>query len=213
MKITMYVLHGMWHTQYTDQSAVIGISVDEEVLIRQLRGIADNKAKGFVEMCGYIQEKKDERNYEATNGCGKHAEFHITKHQVELPKEVMRNIAREMERIYSASDAETYLYALHNSGDIKSWQCEYMTRKPEVMQEILNVFEEADDSNVAYNETMAYAVKSVADWITLDAEKLEFLREEFKKLPADDSGCILENFLGFKGGTHREEIEDWFDKQ
>lgn len=41
------------------------------------------------------------------------------------------------------------------------------------MQEILNVFEEADDSNVAYNETMAYAVKSVADGITLDAEKLE----------------------------------------
>ncbi len=84
MKKTIYVLHGMWYSQYTDQSIVIDVSTDESWLLKKLRKITDNKARDYLEMYGYIQEEKDEKNYEVTNGYGKHAEFHITEHQVDM---------------------------------------------------------------------------------------------------------------------------------
>lgn len=213
MKITMYVLYGMWYTRHMHQSAVISISTDEKQLIKKLADIADNKARAYVEMYGYILEKKEKRNYEAMNGSSKYAEFHITEHQVDLPGKVMEEIGRELKKINRTSDAETYLDTLNESESIEPWKYEYMMRNPKVMQAILNVFEKAEDSNVAYNDTMEYAVKAIMNKTSMDDKKLEFLWEEFKSVPADDGGCILDDFLGFKRGTHWKEISLWFDRR
>jgi len=60
MKITMYTLHGMWHSNYEDQSVVVGISTDEAGLIKELGKIADNKARDYLEMC--VKQKYYMRN-------------------------------------------------------------------------------------------------------------------------------------------------------
>lgn len=95
MKILMYVLHGMWNTLDTDGVVVIGVSVDVEPLLKKLDEIADSKAKEYVEMCGYIQEERGERYYEAVNVSGKHAKFYITEHRLELPENMMGAISQE----------------------------------------------------------------------------------------------------------------------
>ena len=96
MKILTYVLHGMWDTPYTDGVTVIGVSADVEPLLRKLDEIADSKAKEYVEMCGYIQEERGERYYEAVNARGEYAKFYITEHQLELPEKTMGAISQEL---------------------------------------------------------------------------------------------------------------------
>ncbi len=214
MKITMYTLHGMWHSNYEDQSVVVGISTDEAGLIKELGKIADNKARDYLEMCGYIQEKRDEKNYEATNGCGKHIEFHITEHQVDLPEEVMGSVGREMEKINRTSDVEAYLETLLELESIAPWKYEYMMRKSEVMQEILAMFDEKESCNTPYNNTMEYVVETVMnELVLLDDQKLEFLWEEFREdVMIDEDGHILCDFVGFESGTDEKEVYRWFDK-
>lgn len=158
MKILIYVLHGMWNTQDTDGVVVIGVSVDVESLLRKLAKIADSKAKEYVEMCGYIQEDRGERYYEAVNASGKYAKFYITEHQLELPESTMGVVSREMEKIDRTNDVKAYLEMLYESESIEVWKYEYITRKPEVMQEILQVFRETEDCNTPFNTTMVIVV-------------------------------------------------------
>lgn len=40
---------------------------------------------------------------------------------------------------------------------------------------------------------------------------LSELWEEFQKVPKDDNGCIEESFLYFAVGTHKSEVEGWFN--
>lgn len=89
MKILTYVLHGMWNTPDTDGVVVIGVSTDIEPLLRKLDEIADNKAKEYVKMYGYIQEERGKRYYEVENVSGKYAKFYITEHWMELPKQFL----------------------------------------------------------------------------------------------------------------------------
>lgn len=49
--------------------------------------------------------------------------------------------------------------------------------------------------------------------ITLDDKKLEYLWEEFGDVLIDDDECILDDFLGFECGTHREAVWHWFDER
>lgn len=120
MKILTYVLHGMWNTPDIDGVVVIGVSADVEPLLRKLDEIADSKAKEYVEMCGYIQEERDERYYEAVNASGKYAKFYITEHQLELSENMMRVISSEMEKIDRTKDVEQYQQGLHDGGNIPS---------------------------------------------------------------------------------------------
>lgn len=158
MKILTYVLHGMWNTPDTDGVVVIGVSVDVEPLLRKLDKIADSKAKEYVEMCGYIQEERGERYYEAVNVSGKYAKFYITEHQLELPENTMGAISREMEKIDRTRDVGQYLDDIYEDGNIEPWKYEYMVRKPEVMQEILQVFSKTEDCNTPFNTTMDIVV-------------------------------------------------------
>lgn len=212
MKIVTYVLHGMWNTPDNDGVVVIGVSADVEPLLRELDKIADSKAQRYIEMCGYIQEERGERHYEAVNVSGKYAKFYITEHWLELPENMMGEISREMEKIDRTRDIEQYLHDLYDGDNIPAWQYEYMTRKPEVMQEILQLFDSTEDCNTPFNTTMDIVVGNVMKEIVLDDEKLEYLWEEFGDVLIDDDECILDDFLGFECGTHREEVWHWFDK-
>ena len=213
MKILTYVLHGMWNTPDTDGVVVIGVSVDVEPLLRKLDKIADSKAKEYVEMCGYIQEERGERYYEAVNVSGKYAKFYITEHQMELPENTMGAISREMEKIDRTRDVGQYLDDIYEDGNIEPWKYEYMVRKPEVMQEILQLFIKTEDCNTPFNTTMDIVVGNVMKEITLDDKKLEYLWEEFGDVLIDDDECILDDFLGFECGTHREAVWHWFDER
>lgn len=213
MKILTYVLHGMWNTPDTDGVVVIGVSVDVELLLRKLNEIADSKAKEYVEMCGYIQEERGERYYEAVNVSGKYAKFYITEHQMELPENTMGAISREMEKIDRTRDVGQYLDDMYEDGNIEPWKYEYMVRKPEVMQEILQAFSKIEDCNTPFNTTMDIVVGNVMKEITLDDKKLEYLWEEFGDVLIDDDECILDDFLGFECGTHRETVWHWFNER
>lgn len=214
MKILTYVLHGMWNTPDTDGVVVIGVSVDVEPLLRKLNEIADSKAKEYVEMCGYIQEERGERYYEAVNVSGKYAKFYINEHQLELPENTMGVISREMEKIDRTNDVRVYIEMLYESESIEAWKYEYMTREPAVMQEILQAFSKTEDCNTPFNTTMDIVVGNVMKGIWLDNEKLEYLWAEFGDYPGvDENDCLLDDFLGFECGTHREEVWRWFDER
>lgn len=164
-------------------------------------------------MCGYIQEERGERYYEVVNASGKYAKFYITEHQLELPESVMGAISREMEKIDRSRDIGQCLDDMYEDGNIEAWKYEYMVRKPEVMKEILQLFDKMEDCNVSYNGTMGTVIGKVMREIELDDAKLEFLWEEFGYVPIDDDDRILGDFLGFKCGTHREKVWHWFDKR
>lgn len=211
MKILMYVLHGMLSMRDTDGVVVVEMSADIEPLLRKLSQIADSKAKEYVEMSGYIQEKIGERYYEAVNVSGKYAKFYITEHMVEFPEVLMGMISREMRKIDRTQDVEQYLQDLYEGDNIPAWKYEYMTRKPEVMKQILELFDKFEECNTPFNSTMDLAVGNVRKEIVLDDEVLEYLWEEFGDVLIDDNECILDDFIGFKRGTHREEVWHWFD--
>ena len=116
-----------------------------------------------------------------------------------------------MEKIGRARDIEQYLHDMYEEGDIPAWQYEYIVRKPEVMKEILQLFEKREDCNTPYNTTMDNVVSEVIGNIVLNDEILEFLWDQFGDEPIDDDECILNDFVGFECGTHREEVWHWFD--
>lgn len=213
MKILTYVLHGMWNTPDNDGVVVIGVSADVEPLLRKLDEIADSKAQRYIEMCGYIQEERGERYYEVVDVSGKYAKFYITEHWLELSDDAMGEISREMEKINRTKDVEQHLRDMYDEDNIPAWQYEYMTRKPEVMQKILQLFDSTEDCNTPFNTTMDIVVGNVMKEITLDDEKLEYLWEEFGDVLIDDDECILDDFIGFECGTHREAVWHWFDER
>lgn len=204
----------MWETPNNSETVAVGVSVDVESLIKKLQQIADTKAREYVEMCGYIQEKRDEMSYEATNGCGKHVGFRITEHQMDLPEEAMGAISREMEKNDRASDVEAYLGMLYESESIEPWKYEYMTRKPEVTQEILRVLDEVESRDTPFNTSLDIVMENVIGGIALDDDKLAYLWEEFRNdVMVDDDGRILDDFLGFDYLTEQKEVWRWFDER
>lgn len=211
-KILLYVLHGAWDSQSEDGVIVLGVSVDIESLQKRLNEIAENKAREYVEMRGYIQEERGERYYEATNTSGKYAKFYITEHYVELSESLMGEISRDMEKLDRSRDVEEYLRNLYDGGSVIPWVHEYMDGNEEVMEEILQLFGKAEDCNTPFNTTMDIVVGSVIKSLRLDDEKLEYLWEKFGDILIDDDECILDDFMGFECGTHREIVWRWFDE-
>lgn len=211
MKIIIYVLHGSWDDLSEDGVTVLGVSDDITPLQAQLDGIAENKAGDFVEMHGYIHEERDKRYYEAVDVSGKYAKFYITEHGMEISGKCMGEISREAERNNLIMDIEGHLQNLHEAGSISTWVYEYMEGNRQVMEEILGLFEKLEDCNTPYNVTKDTVIGKVIKSVCMDDEKLEYLWEKFGGVPVDDDGFILDDFLGFKSGIHREEIWRWFD--
>ena len=116
-----------------------------------------------------------------------------------------------MSKIDRRSDIEEYLRGLNESGNISAWKYEYMMRKPEVMEQLLELFDKLEDCNTPFNSTMDVVVGMVSKEIELNDEVLDFLWEEFSDVLIDDDECILDDFIGFEAGTHREEVWHWFD--
>lgn len=213
MKILTYVLYGTWHTQSTDGVEVLGVSGNIEPLLKRLDEIADSKAKDYVEMRGYIQEKRDERCYEAVNVSGKYAKFYIAEHYLEITEPLMGAVSREKEKADRGRDIEEYLKNLYKRGGIEPWEYEYIEGNDSAAKEILQMFEKAEDCNTSFNATMDIVVKNAIKTIQLDDKKLEYLWEKFGDVLVDDDECILDDFLGFECGTHREEVWHWFDER
>lgn len=213
MKILTYVLHGTWDSQSADGVIVLGVSVDIKPLQKRLNEIAENKAIEFLQTYGDVEEERSDRLYEITDAAGEYAKFYITEHQLELPEDTMGAISREMEKIDRTNDVKAYLETLYESESIEAWKYEYMTRKPEVMQEILQVFSKTEDCNTSFNTTMAIVVGDAMKEIVLDDKKMEYLWEEFGDVLIDDDECILDDFIGFECGTHREAVWHWFDER
>lgn len=213
MKILTYVLHGAWDSQSADGVEVLGVSGDIKPLQKRLNEIAENKAIEFLHTYGSVEEERSDRLYEITDAVGEYAKFYITEHQLELPEETMGEISREMEKINRTWDVKQYLHDMYDGGNIRAWQYEYMTRKSEVIQEILQQFGKMEDCNTSYNTTMDNAVREVMRNIALNDEVLEFLWDEFGDVLVDDDECILDDFIGFECGTHREAVWHWFDER
>lgn len=207
MNVMMYVLEGAWNTKSSDGCQVLGVSDDILPLRRRLEEIAESKAKEFVcnEMEGELSEDMGDRSYEVRDEVMGWACFYITEHKASVSEPLMGKISREMEKIDRTNDVKAYLETLYESESIEAWKYEYMTRKPEVMQEILQLFDRTEDCNTPFNTTMAIVVGDAMKEIVLDDEKLEYLWEEFGDVLIDDDECILDDFIGFECGTHRRQ--------
>lgn len=79
---TVYVVHGYWNTPDYDGVTVVIVTVSEKKAVKELAKIAESKAKEYIEMYGYLQEERGERQYEVTNG-EKYAKFYITEEVVD----------------------------------------------------------------------------------------------------------------------------------
>lgn len=213
-KIVLYVLAGAWDTAYADGTGIVGVTEDIDELKKKLDHIQDTKANEYLENpYGDIEEEAGERHYEITDAAGGYAKFYITEHYVELSESLMGAISREMEKIDRTRDVKEYLQGLYESENLEPWKYEYINAKPEVVDKIIAVFDKREDCNVSFNATMENSVDEVLKELVLDDEKLEFLWEQFGDVLIDDDECILDDFIGFECGTHREAVWQWFDKQ
>lgn len=211
--IMMYVLSGAWDTPYADGSKIVGISEDIEPLQKALKQIIDSRAGEYLEHPVEIAEEEiGERHYEIVDGDGRYAKFYITEHYVELSEASMGAISREMEKIDRTNDIKEYLRGLYESENLEPWKYEYINAKPEIMDTILVLFDKWESCNDTYNNTLGNAVGEFLMKLDLDDEKLEFLWELFGDVLIDDDECILDDFIGFECGTHREEVWSWFDR-
>lgn len=118
-----------------------------------------------------------------------------------------------MERFDRTRDIEEYLRNLYDGGNMIPWMYEYMDENGEVMKEILQLFDKMEDCNTPFNTTMDIIIGNVMKALRLDDEKLEYLWEKFGDVLIDDDECILDDFLGFECGTHRETVWHWFDER
>lgn len=133
--------------------------------------------------------------------------------EIEINEGIMGIISCEMEKLDRARDVKQYLEDLYAGDNIPAWQYEYLTRKPEMMEKILQLFDKLEDCNTPFNTTIDIVIERVMKEVVLDDEKLEYLWEEFGDVLIDDDECILDDFLGFECGTRREEVWHWFDER
>lgn len=214
MKILLYVLAGAWNTSEVDGTGIVGIEEDIRKLNVKLEHIKETKASEYLENpYGDLYVSSWDRYYEVTDSAGGYAKFYITEHYVDISVELMGAIRREMSKIDRRSDIEEYLRGLNESGNISDWKYEYMMRKPEVMEQLIELFDKLEDCNTPFNSTMDVVVGMVSKEIGLNDEVLDFLWEEFSDVLIDDDECILDDFIGFEAGTHREEVWQWFDER
>ncbi len=78
----VYVVHGYWDAPDYDGVAIVKITTSEEKAAEALAMVAESQAKEYITMGGYLQEERDDRRYEATNG-EKYAKFYITEEAVD----------------------------------------------------------------------------------------------------------------------------------
>lgn len=212
-KILLYVLAGAWDTAYTDGTGIVGVAEDIDELKKKLDHIQETKANEYLENpYGDIEEETGERHYEITDAAGGYAKFYITEHYVELSESLMGAISREMEKIDRTNDIKEHLRGLYESENLEPWKYEYINAKPEMIEEIRISFDKYEDCNASFNATMENVVELYVKAMVLDDEKLEFLWEQFGDVLVDDEECILDDFIGFECGTHREAVWQWFDR-
>lgn len=211
--IMMYVLSGAWNTPDSNGSVVIGVSEMIESLQEMLWEIVNTQAKEYI---GHLPESytKDigKRHYELIGDNGTYAKFYITEHYVALTEALMDAISREVEKNNRINDIKKYLQELNERNNIEPWKYEYINAKPEIMDDILTLFDKWESCNDAYNDTLGTVVREFLMELVLDDEKLEFLWERFSDVLIDDDEYILDDFIGFECGTHREAVWDWFDR-
>lgn len=213
MKIPTYVLHCAVKNKFVDRVTILGVSVDIRTLRMHLDKIAENKAREYFQTCRESIEEHNDRLYRITDTDGYYAEFYITERELYIPVPLMGTISREMERINRIIDVGEHLKNLYNGGGMTPWMYEYMHGNEEAMKEILLLLDEMEDCNTPFNTTMELAVGNVMKEIRLDDERLEYLWDKFGDVLIDDDGCILDGFLGFERGTHRETVWHWFDER
>lgn len=215
MNVILYVLEGAWNTKRNDGCQVLGVSDNIFPLRRRLDEIVESKAKEFVydEMDGELSEDLGDRSYEVRDEVIGWACFYITEHKASVSESLMGVISREMEKIDRTRDVRKYLQNLYEEGNMIPWMYEYMDGNEEVMKEILQLFDKTEDCKPPFNTTMDIVVGNVMKALRLDDEKLEYLWEKFGDVLIDDDECILDDFLGFECGTHRETVWHWFDER
>lgn len=212
-KILLYVLAGAWNTTHTNATSILGIAEEIDDLEKKLDYIRETKANEYLEKPhGDIKEKVSKRHYEITDAVGGYAKFYITEHYVELSELLMEAISTEMKKIYLTRDIVDYLDNLKEEDILEPWKYEYIKACSEVVKEIAIVFEKYECSDLSFNVTMENAVDKVIGELVLDDNKLELLWKQFGNILIDENESILEDFMGFKRGTHREDVWNWFDE-
>ena len=155
MKILLYVLAGAWNTSEVDGTGIVGIEEDIRKLNVKLEHIKETKASEYLENpYGDTEEESGDRHYEITDSAGGYAKFYITEHYVDISTELMGAISRGMSKIDRRSGIEEYLRGLNESGNISGWKYEYMMRKSEVMDRLIELFDKLEDCNTPFNSTM-----------------------------------------------------------
>lgn len=213
-EILIFVLTGAWYKDGVHGFGVLGISNEIRPLMEMIKEVEDSNAEKWIGKTSVVINEKGSRGrYKIEDMHGNFAEFRITVHKTGISESVTDKIVRERKKAYRIEDIKEYLKGMYEGGNIDPWKYEYMTRKPEVINEVAQILDKLEDCNTPFNTTMDISVGNVMKGIAFDDGKLEFLWKQFGDVLIDDDGCILDNFLGFGCGTHREEIWHWFDEK
>lgn len=119
----------------------------------------------------------------------------------------------EMGKVYIYDAVNERIATLYRQGRMDPWSYEYSDGNEDAVNEIIRLAEEIAECRMPSNAAIDISIVNVAGGLELDDGKLEYLWEKFEDVLVDDDECILDDFLGFEQGTHREEVWHWFDER
>ena len=154
MEIKVYVLHGHWDTMYERGVTVVCTEHHERDAIKKLAEIAETKGREYCELGeGEIEIEQTDTMLEIHDDIG-FIGFYITEHKMELGDTLEELIYRNRKKKYLIEDAKYEVEEVYGDDEISRSEYEMAKNDPVIMETIADRFEEEEDCEVAFNDTM-----------------------------------------------------------
>lgn len=156
MEVTVYVLHGHWETAEGRGVTVVSTELREREAVKKLAEIAETKAGDYCKLCeDKLEVEQTDRMFEMRDMVdGGFVGFYITEHKMELGGTVETLVYNRMKRQYLMDDVRNAVENAYENADISKSEYEMVKGDEVIMETIADRFEEEEDCNVAFNDTM-----------------------------------------------------------
>ena len=161
MKATVYVLHGHWETAEDRGVTVVCTKLKLNDAVNELAKIAETNGRDYCELCeDKLEVEHDDTMLEIRDMVdGGFIGFYITEHRIELDNTFETVIYNDKKRQYLMEDVRNAVENAYKDYEINKSEYEMVMGDTIILETIADRFEEMEDCNVAFNDTMGRAVK------------------------------------------------------